>query len=173
MLTSCRSRPPNSYCCSTTCVYYRCFTTCALPVLLSYRCRCIPGAPAPASQQAASHASIRQHTSALLHRCIPGAPAAASEQAAAHARALHVSSFYACLVVRGRLFRRRQVCLRQHTSACVSVCQHTSACVSIRQVARGRRFRRRHVCLHHSIRQHASAYVRASAYIDRRQHTSA
>ena len=132
-----------------------------------------------------AYVSIRQ----LYYRCIPGAPAAASEQAAAHARALHVSSCYACLVVRGRLFRRWHVCLRQHTSACVitsayvsmrqytsgsersplppTAClftsQHTSACVSVRQGVS----MRQHTLADVSIRQHASAYV------SRRQHTSA
>jgi hypothetical protein len=44
---------------------------------------------------------------------------------------------------------RRTTCIRQHTSAYVSMRQHASACVSMRQHASA--------CV--SMRQHTSAYV--------------
>jgi hypothetical protein len=68
-------------------------------------------------------------------------------------------------------------CIRQHTSAYVSIRQHSSAYVSIRQHTSAYVSIRQHTSAYVSIRQHSSAFVsirqHTSAYVSIRQHTSA
>jgi hypothetical protein len=66
-------------------------------------------------------------------------------------------------------------CIRQHTSAYVSIRQHTSAYVSIRQQVE-MHLQQVVVAVKHCIRQHTSAYVsirqHTSAYVSRSRCTS-
>jgi hypothetical protein len=126
-------------------------------------------------QHTSAYVSIRQHTSAYVSirngSTVPGAAdlssrllnsaATSQTQCSRFARAPYTrcscirQHTSACVSIRQQCSRfarapyTRCSCIRQHTPACVSIRQHTSAYVSIRQ----------HTSACVSIRQHTSAYV--------------